>query len=114
MSFEMLYSKIHRATVQQVELDYEGSITIPRELMKKADIYEFQKVQVVNLNNGQRFETYVIRGEDLNCICVNGAAARLVSVGDKIIIMAFRIIEKAGRETHKPIIIKVNEKNDII
>lgn len=102
MVIEVLKSKIHRATVTQANLDYVGSITIDAELMDKANIIEGEKVAVVNNNNGARFETYVIRGErGQGQICVNGAAARLVSVGDIVIIIAYAHLdfEQAKRFT---------------
>ena len=111
----MLKSKIHRARVTDANLNYEGSITIYKDLMKFANIHEFEKVAVVNINNGQRFETYVIKGEDeYNSICLNGAAARLVSIGDKIIIMTYVHIEETIVAEHKPTIVMVDDKNRII
>ena len=90
MTVEMLKAKIHRATVSQAELDYVGSITVDGELLDAAGILEYEKVQIVDINNGSRFETYTISGEPgSGMICLNGAAARCVSVGDKIIIMAY-------------------------
>ena len=88
MTIEMLKGKIHRATVVQAELDYVGSITVDEELLEAANILEYEKVQIVDVNNGSRFETYTISGErGSGMICLNGAAARCVSTGDKIIIM---------------------------
>ena len=90
MMLEMLKSKIHRATVTQAELNYVGSITIDERLMEAAGIYEYEKVQIADIDNGSRFETYVIAGEKgSGIICLNGAAARMVSTGDKIIIMSY-------------------------
>ena len=90
MYITMLKSKIHRATVTQSELNYVGSITIDKALMDAAGILEYEKVQIADIDNGNRFETYVIAGEkDSGCICLNGAAAKCVEVGDKIIIMAY-------------------------
>lgn len=90
MEIEMLKSKIHRATVTQAELNYVGSITVDRALMDAADIQEYEKVLIVDINNGERFETYTIAGEPHSgMICLNGAAARCVCVEDKIIIMSF-------------------------
>ena len=113
---EMLKSKIHRATVTDANLNYKGSITIHKDLIKAAKLYEYEKVAVVNINNGARFETYVIKGEDKNnAICLNGAAARLVSVGDKIIIMAYRFIdEEYLLPAYKPTIVIVNDENEIV
>ena len=92
MQLNMLKGKIHRDTVVQAELDYVGSITIDEDLMEASGILEYEKVQIVDVNNGQRFETYVIAGEaGSGMICLNGAAARNVSVGDKVIIMCLPI-----------------------
>ncbi len=92
---QILESKIHRATVTAADINYEGSISIYYEFMDKAGIYEYEKVLVVDVNNGQRFETYVIKGEDpKDAFQINGAAARLVTVGDRIIVLAFAVIEK--------------------
>ena len=89
MNVTMLKGKIHRATVVQAELDYVGSITVDMDLLDAAGILEYEKVQIVNVNNGNRFETYTIAGErGSGLICLNGAAARCVQVGDKIILMA--------------------------
>lgn len=93
MVMTMLKGKIHRATVVQAELDYVGSITIDEALMEASGIREYEQVQIVDVNNGQRFETYVIAGErNSGMICLNGAAARMVQVGDKIIIMCHTAI----------------------
>ena len=90
MELTMLKGKIHRATVTQAELDYVGSITIDTALLKASGILEYEKVQIVDVNNGQRFETYTIAGEENSgVICLNGAAARCVQKGDKVIIMAY-------------------------
>ena len=90
MTVEMLKGKIHRATVVQAELDYVGSITVDEELLEAAGIMEYEKVQIVDVNNGSRFETYTISGKrGSGMICLNGAAARCVSNGDKIIIMCY-------------------------
>jgi len=90
MNIEMLQGKIHRATVTQAALDYVGSITIDEALLEASSIREYQKVQVVDVNNGNRLETYTIAGErNSGIICLNGAAARCVSQGDKVIIMAY-------------------------
>ncbi len=110
MTLEMLKGKIHRATVKQAQLDYVGSITIDKELMKAAGILEYEKVQVVNVNNGERFETYVISGES-GMICLNGAAARCASVGDKVIIMAYAQLTPEEAAVHKPTVVFVDENN---
>ena len=92
MNIELLKGKIHRATVVQAELDYVGSITVDEALLEASGILEYEKVQIVDVNNGSRFETYTIAGErGSGMICLNGAAARCVSTGDKIIIMAYAV-----------------------
>jgi aspartate 1-decarboxylase len=109
---DVLKSKIHRATVTDANLNYNGSITIDPVLMKLADIEEFEKVQVVNLNNGQRFDTYAIKGKpETGEICVNGAAARLVHTGDLVIIMTYSMLDSVEMESHKPKIVHVDGKN---
>jgi aspartate 1-decarboxylase len=110
----MCKSKIHRATVTDANLNYVGSITIDEELMEKADIFPYEKVQVVNNNNGARLETYVIRGErGKGVICLNGAAARLVQPGDNVIIISYGQYSKKELQDFRPKIIFVNEKNEI-
>lgn len=107
-------SKIHRATVTDANLDYIGSITIDEKLMKEAHIIENEKVQIVNINNGERFETYVIKGPfGKGDICLNGAAARLVQPKDKIIILSYCIIDQKEAKNFKPKIVFVNEQNKI-
>lgn len=114
MQIHGLKGKIHRATVVQAELDYVGSITIDEALMEGAGIYEYEKVQIVDVNNGARFETYVISGErNSGMICLNGAAARMVSVGDKIIIMAYGIMSPEELKDNPPKVVFVDEKNKI-
>ncbi len=110
---EILKSKIHRATVTDANLSYEGSISIDPALMALSDIKEFEKVQVVNLNNGARFETYCIRGKKPGNgeICVNGAASRLVQIGDLVIIMAFTWLDDAALETFAQKVVKVDAEN---
>jgi len=110
----MLKSKIHRVTVTQAELNYVGSITIDTALMKAAHILEYEKVQIVDINNGSRFETYVIPGEENSgTICLNGAAARCVHTGDKIIIMAYCEMDEAEAKSHEPIVVFAKENNTI-
>lgn len=112
---QILKSKIHRATVTAADINYEGSITIYSEFMNMAGIFEYEKVLIVDINNGQRFETYVIKGEDpKNAFQINGAAARLVSVGDRIIVMAFAYIEAENHHQHKPKILVMEEGNKLI
>lgn len=114
MQIEMLKAKIHRATVTQAELDYVGSITVDIGLLEASGILEYEKVQIVDINNGSRFETYTIAGErDSGVICLNGAAARCVSTGDKIIIMAYCTLTPEEAKTHTPKVVFVDEKNDI-
>ena len=114
MTVEMLKGKIHRATVIQAELDYVGSITVDEELLEAAGILEYEKVQIVDVNNGSRFETYTICGErGSGMICLNGAAARCVSTGDKIIIMAYGQYDSEEEKNHKPSVVFVDEKNKI-
>ena len=114
MNIEMLKGKIHRATVTQAELNYVGSITIDGALMKAAGILEYEKVQVVDIDNGSRLETYVIEGaENSGVICLNGAAARLVGVGDKVIIMAYCTLTPDEAKTHKPTVVFVDGDNKI-
>jgi aspartate 1-decarboxylase len=115
MTIEMLYSKIHRATVTDANLDYVGSITIDEELMDAAKLRVGQKVDIVNINNGERFSTYVIKGKRGNRdICLNGAAARKVHKGDKIIIIAYANMSLEEADSFKPSIVIVDGKNDII
>ncbi|HHU51330.1 MAG TPA: aspartate 1-decarboxylase [Firmicutes bacterium] len=108
----MCKGKIHRATVTDANLHYEGSITIDRELMEKADILPAEQVQVVNVNNGARFDTYVIEGPPgSGVICVNGAAARLVAPGDKIIIISYGLFSDEEARKLKPKVVLVNDQN---
>lgn len=109
----MLYSKIHRATVTDANINYEGSITLSTSLIQKANLLKHQKVLVVDINNGNRFETYIIETSDDNVVCLNGAAARLVSVGDRIIIMAFCYFDEVP-EKYEPTVVCLNEKNEVI
>ncbi len=110
----MMKSKIHRATVTEANLNYEGSITIDEKLMDAADLKEFELVQVYNINNGERFETYVIKGErDSGVICLNGAAARKVAVGDKIIILSYASYDEEEVKRLRPRIVLVDDENRI-
>lgn len=114
MQIQALKSKIHRATVVQAELNYIGSITIDETLMEKAGINEYEKVQIVDIDNGARFETYVISGEkDSGMICLNGAAARMVSVGDKIIIMSYAVMTPDELKENPPRVLFVDDDNHI-
>ena len=114
MILTMLKGKIHRATVTQAELNYMGSITIDKTLMEAAGIIENEKVQIVDNNNGARLETYVIPGKrDSGIICLNGAAARLVQPGDKVIIIAYAQMEEKEAKEYKPKVVFVNDDNTI-
>ncbi|NLZ47514.1 MAG: aspartate 1-decarboxylase [Clostridiales bacterium] len=114
MVLDMLKSKIHRATVTQADLNYVGSITIDGLLLKASGILEYEKVAIVNINNGERFETYALEGEaGSGIICLNGAAARCAQKGDKIIIMAYCQMEPMEAKEHKPTVVFVNEDNSI-
>ena len=114
MKLTMLKGKIHRATVRQAELDYVGSITVDPELLEAAGILEYEKVVIVDINNGSRFETYTIAGEPgSGMICLNGAAARCVSQGDKIIIMCYAEMTPKEAEEHKPKVVFVDDNNKI-
>ncbi len=114
MNLTMLKGKIHRATVTQAELDYVGSITIDEDLLDAAGILEYEMVQIVDVENGNRFETYTIAGErGSGVICLNGAAARCVSVNDHVIIMCYCSISADEAKGHKPKVVFVDEKNAI-
>ena len=112
MLLNILKSKIHRVQVTEANLDYIGSITIDEALMEAANIYAGERVQVVDNNNGARLETYVITGKrGSGCICINGAAAHLVHVGDTVIIMAYAWMDEAEARSWKPTVVMVDEKN---
>lgn len=116
IQIQLLKSKIHRVTVTEARLDYIGSITIDRALMEAAGIYEGERVFIVDNNNGERFDTYVIPGErESGVICLNGAAARKVQLGDVIIIMAYAMMTPEEAQTFKPkVIFPVTETNKLI
>jgi aspartate 1-decarboxylase len=110
----MLKSKIHRVVLTDANLNYVGSITIDRDLLEAADILPFEKVQVVNNNNGARFETYAIEGEaGSGCVCLNGAAARLGQPGDILIILSYVQLDDQEARQHKPQVVFVDENNKI-
>ncbi|RLB04758.1 MAG: aspartate 1-decarboxylase [Deltaproteobacteria bacterium] len=110
----MLKSKIHRATITEANLDYEGSITIDNELLKAANIVPFEQVKIYNISNGERFDTYVISGKAGGGeICLNGAAARKGSPGDLIIIASYAILDENEVANHSPTIVHVDENNRI-
>lgn len=114
MKLIMLKSKIHRATVTEAKLNYVGSITIDINLMKEANIIEYEKIQVANIDNGSRIETYVIAGESgSGVICLNGAAARYAQAGDKVILMTYCEMDEEEAKLHKPIVVFVKEDNSI-
>ncbi len=112
MNLTMLNGKIHRATVTQAALDYVGSITIDEDLLDAAGILEYEMVQIVDVENGNRFETYTIAGErGSGMICLNGAAARCVQVGDHVIIMCYCSIDADEAKGHKPKVVFVDDDN---
>ena len=111
----MLKSKIHRATVTDADLHYEGSISIDEKLLEEAGIAPYEQVAIYDVDNGERFTTYAIKGKrDSGTICLNGAAARLGHVGDKIIIMAYCRMEDDEARRHQPIKILVDDQNHIV
>ncbi|MEE1272359.1 MAG: aspartate 1-decarboxylase [Bacteroidales bacterium] len=106
MQIEVVKSKIHRVTITEADLNYIGSITIDEDLMDAANIIENERVHIYNINNGERFDTYVIKGErGSGKICLNGAAARLVQVGDVVIIVSFASMDFEEAKNHKPTVI---------
>ena len=114
MRLNMLKGKIHRATVKQAALDYVGSITIDVDLLEASGVIEYEKVQIVDVNNGARFETYAIAGErGSGMICLNGAAARCVQPNDKIIIMCYCDMDEEEAKAHKPKVVFVDDENKI-
>lgn len=114
MQITMLKSKIHRAAVTQAEVDYVGSITVDEELLEAAGIYEYEKVQVADVNNGNRLETYTIAGErGSGVICLNGAAAKLVNVDDKVIIMSYAQMSEEEIAQNPPKVVFVDDDNKI-
>lgn len=115
MFIEVFKSKIHRVRVTQADLNYIGSITIDEELMEAANIMEGEKVQIVNNNNGERFETYTIRGErGSGVICLNGAAARRVQVGDIVIIISYALMTPEEAKTFRPVAVFPDENNRLV
>ena len=115
MDITLLKAKIHRAKVTQADLDYVGSVTIDTKLLRESGILEYEKVQIVDINNGNRFETYTIAGEEgSGIICLNGAAAKCVSVGDKVIIMAYANMTPQEVASHKPTVLFVDDDNNIV
>ncbi len=115
MNLTMLKGKIHRAVVKQAELHYVGSITVDPKLLEAAGILEYEMVQIVDVENGSRFETYTIAGEaGSGMICLNGAAARQVAVGDHIILMSYAQMTPKEAEEHHPKVVFVDEENQIV
>lgn len=115
MDITLLKAKIHRAVVTQADLDYVGSVTIDIKLLRESGIMEYEKVQIVDINNGNRFETYTIAGEENSgIICLNGAAAKCVSVGDKVIIMAYANMTAEEAAEHRPTVLFVDDNNRIV
>ncbi len=111
----MFKSKIHRAVVTQAELYYEGSLTVDSDLLDAADLLEYEKVSVVNVNNGERFETYLIAGErGSGVVCLNGAAARKGAVGDEVIIITYAAMSDDEARAHKPTVVLVDKRNAIV
>ncbi|HFP7511036.1 TPA: aspartate 1-decarboxylase [Campylobacter jejuni] len=111
MNIALLKSKIHRASVTEARLDYVGSISIDEKLLQASGILEYEKVQVVNINNGARFETYTIATQEEGVVCLNGATARLAEVGDKVIIMSYTDFNEEEAKTFKPKVVFVDENN---
>ena len=112
---EFLHSKIHRATVTDANLNYVGSITVDEEFLEKANILEWEKVEILNINNGERFQTYALKGKrGSKVFCLNGAAARKAQKGDKIIIVTYAQLTEEEIKTHKPTVVQVGENNEII
>ena len=115
MLLEFLNSKIHRATITDSNLNYVGSITIDEDILDAANIHEWQKVDILNINNGERFQTYVIKGKRKSkMFCVNGAAARKVQTGDKVIICTYRYVEENEIKDYKPTIVQIDENNNMV
>lgn len=115
MNITLLKAKIHRAVVKQADLDYVGSITIDSRLLRESGILEYEKVEIADIDNGSRFETYAIAGEEgSGIICLNGAAAKCVNVGDKVIIMAYAQMTPEDAKAHKPTVIFVDDNNQIV
>jgi len=115
MYITLFKSKLHRGTITEANINYVGSITIDSDLLEKSDILPGERVQVVNVNNGERFETYTIEGErGIGVICVNGAAARLVQIGDKVIIISYAMLDKKEAPRFKPKVLILDDKNKIL
>jgi aspartate 1-decarboxylase len=114
MQFNMLKSKIHRATITEADLNYEGSLTIDKELLEAVDLHPYEQVKVYNINNGERFDTYVIEGKPgTGVIGLNGAAARKGLVGDQIIIVSYALFSEKDITDYQPKIVLLNKSNQI-
>ncbi len=111
MKIDVMYSKIHRATVTNADLNYEGSISIDKALIKRAKMFLNQKVDILNCNNGARFSTYIIEGKKGE-VCLNGAAARHVQKGDTVIIVAYASVNIDDAQNHEPTVVFVSDKNE--
>ena len=115
MDITLLKAKIHRAVVTQADLDYVGSITIDSDLLRESGILEYEKVEIADIDNGSRVATYAIAGEaGSGIICLNGAAAKCVNVGDKVIIMAYATMTPEEAREHKPTVLFVDEHNKVV
>ena len=115
MDITLLKAKIHRAVVTQADLDYVGSITIDSDLLRESGILEYEKVEIADIDNGSRFAPYAIAGEaGSGIICLNGAAAKCVNVGDKVIIMAYATMTPDEAREHKPTVLFVDEHNKVV
>ena len=115
MQRRVLLGKIHRATITQTDINYNGSITIDEELYERANMHEYEKVEIFDIDNGNRFETYIIKGErNSGIIGINGAAARLVHYGDRIIIVNYGLMTEEEIQCHTPSIIVVDDNNKVI
>lgn len=115
MKIEMLKTKLHRATITDANLNYQGSITIDKNLLKIANLRKGQKVEIANINNGERFSTYIIEGrENSGTICLNGAAARKAQIDDLVIIMAYGIYDEKELESYAPDVFLLDSNNKII
>lgn len=112
MKVTVLRSKLHRATVTGADLNYEGSISICPKLLKQANMHKYEKVDILNINNGARFSTYIIHGKE-DEVCLNGAAARHVHYGDKVIIVAYGDIEHSEIEDHRPTVVLLGDENEV-
>lgn len=112
MELTLLKSKLHRATITEADLNYVGSVTIDSALMEQVGLLEYEQVQIANVDNGARFETYVIKGEaNTGMVCLNGAAARQAQVGDRVIIMSYARMAPCEAAGHKPMVVFLDEAN---